>query len=67
MIAHVGDRLVLAATHSGEGRRVGVVLAVPHPDGAPPYRVRWLDDGRTTLIFPGPEARIEAPLARSAQ
>jgi hypothetical protein len=61
MIAHVGDRLVMEGTHLGDLRRVGVITAVCHADGAPPYRVRWLDDGRTTLIFPGPEARIEPP------
>jgi uncharacterized protein DUF1918 len=61
MIAQIGDRLVLEAAHLGEPRRTGVVVAVAHADGGPPYEVRWLDDGRTTLIFPGPEARIEHP------
>jgi hypothetical protein len=61
MFAHIGDRLVVEATHVGDPRRVGVIVAVSHADGAPPYRVRWLDDGRTTLIFPGPESRIEPP------
>ncbi len=65
MIAHIGDRIVLDALHPDERRRVGVVTAVCHADGAPPYQVRWLDDGRTTLIFPGPEARIEPPTVRA--
>lgn len=60
MIAHVGDRIVVDGMHLGEHRRVGVVTGVDRVDGGPPYRVRWLEDGRTTLIFPGPEARIEA-------
>jgi len=59
MIAHIGDRVILDGTHLGDGHRVGVVTATPHADGGPPYQVRWLSDGRTTLIFPGPEARIE--------
>jgi hypothetical protein len=59
MKAHIGDRLVLEGTHLGDGRRTAVITALPHPDGSPPYEVRWLDDGRTTLIFPGPQARIE--------
>jgi hypothetical protein len=63
MIAHVGDRITLEGTHFGDARRVGVVLAVARPDGNPPYQVRWLDDGRTTLIFPGAEAHVEAPTA----
>ncbi|NMO57280.1 DUF1918 domain-containing protein [Actinoplanes sp. TBRC 11911] len=59
MIAQVGDRIVLEATHLGDTRRAGVITALSHADGAPPYQVKWLDTGRTTLIFPGAEARIE--------
>jgi hypothetical protein len=66
MIAHAGDRIVLDGTHLGDARRVGIITAVGDDDGAPPYRVRWLDDGRTTLIFPGPEARIEPATASAA-
>jgi len=61
MNAQVGDRIVLEAIHLGGSRRVGVITAAAHADGSPPYEVRWLDDGRTTLIFPGAEARIEHP------
>ena len=61
MIAQVGDRIVIEATHLSGARRVGVITAVCHPDGAPPYQVRWLDSGHTTLIFPGAEAQIEHP------
>jgi Domain of unknown function (DUF1918) len=60
MIAHVGDRLVLEGTHFDDVRRVGVITGVGHDDGAPPYHVRWLEDGRITMIFPGAEARIES-------
>jgi Domain of unknown function (DUF1918) len=63
MIAHVGDRIILEGTHLGDARRVGVVLAVARADGTPPYQVRWLDDGRTTLIFPGAEAHVEVAKA----
>jgi hypothetical protein len=59
MIAHVGDRIVLKGTHVGDSTRVGIVTALRHPDGTPPYEVRWLDDGHVGLIFPGPEAHIE--------
>ncbi|SNY59107.1 DUF1918 domain-containing protein [Paractinoplanes atraurantiacus] len=59
MIARIGDRIVVEGTHLGDNRRIGVITAVAHADGRPPYEVRWLDDGRTSLIFPGPEARIE--------
>lgn len=66
MIAQVGDRIVVEGIHLGDRRRVGIVTAVGHEDGAPPYQVRWLDDGRTTLIFPGPEAHVEPPEATGA-
>lgn len=59
MTAHVGDQITLDATPSGEPRRVGVIIAMPRTDGAPPYQVRWSEDGRETLIFPGANARIE--------
>ena len=62
MIAHVGDRIVLEGTHLGDARRVGEIIAVSRADGTPPYQVRWLDDGRTTLIFPGAEAHVETPV-----
>jgi hypothetical protein len=58
MIAHVGDRLVLKGVHVGDLRRIGVITAVHHSDGTPPYQVRW-PDGHVALIFPGPEAHVE--------
>jgi hypothetical protein len=64
MKAHVGDRIVLAGTHVGDPRRVGVVVELRHDDGTPPYVVRWLDNGHQALIFPGPDARVE-PSSRS--
>ena len=65
MIAHVGDRIVMDGPHLGNQKRVGVVIAVRHEDGAPPYQVRWLDDGRETLVFPGPQAHVEPPTVTS--
>jgi len=61
MIARVGDRIVLEGAHLGDTRRMGVITAVMHADGGPPYHVRCLDSGRATLIFPGAEAHIEHP------
>lgn len=63
MEAKVGDRLVLEGTHVGDRRRVGVILEISHGDGRPPYLVRWLDDGRESLVFPGPDSRVEPPTA----
>jgi hypothetical protein len=59
MLARVGDRLVLKGVHVGDARRIGIITAVHHPDGSPPYEVRWVDSGREALVFPGPEAHVE--------
>jgi hypothetical protein len=61
MKGHIGDRVVLENVHLGDRRRVGVILELRHPDGTPPYLVRWLDDGHEALVFPGPESRVEPP------
>jgi hypothetical protein len=61
MKARTGDRLILEGIHVGVPRRIGVILAVPHADGSPPYSVRWLDNGHEALVFPGSEARVEPP------
>jgi len=66
MIAQIGDRIVLEGSHLGNDRRTGIITAVGHADGGPPYQVRWLDDGRTTLIFPGAEALI-TPATRARE
>ena len=59
MKAQIGDRIVVKGVHVGDATRVGVVTALRHPDGTPPYEVRWLDDGHPGLIFPGPDAHVE--------
>ncbi|MFG3441118.1 DUF1918 domain-containing protein [Nonomuraea sp. NPDC047897] len=65
MKAAVGDRLVVHSTHEGDARRVGVIVALRHDDGTPPYVVRWLDDEHETLVFPGPDAHVEHPEPRT--
>ncbi|MEV6930468.1 DUF1918 domain-containing protein [Dactylosporangium sp. NPDC051485] len=59
MKAKVGDRLVEEGRHVGDHRRVGVITAVRHDDGSPPYVVRWFDSQHEALVFPGPDARVE--------
>lgn len=54
MKAQVGDRLVVA----DDAERTGVVIGLKHPDGSPPYVVRWLNGGHIALVLPGPYARI---------
>lgn len=65
MKARIGDRLVVAAPRDDKHSREAVVIAIQGEDGAPPYRVRWLDDGHEALIYPGPDAHIEAGGERS--
>jgi Domain of unknown function (DUF1876)/Domain of unknown function (DUF1918) len=57
MEAVVGDRIVVAAAMLGGPLRDGEIIEVGR-QGGPPYLVRWSDDGRETLFFPGPDAHI---------
>jgi hypothetical protein len=57
MDAAVGDRIVLAAARLGGPMRDGEIIEVGSR-GGPPYLVRWSDDGRETLFFPGPDAHV---------
>ncbi|MEU4424777.1 DUF1918 domain-containing protein [Actinoplanes sp. NPDC024001] len=59
MKARIGDRIVVESTYLGTERRIGIITTIEHDDGTPPYRVHWLNDGRTTLFFPGPETHIQ--------
>jgi hypothetical protein len=59
MKAQIGDRVVVEGTNLGDRRRVGVVVRLRHPDGTPPYVVRWLDDDHESLMFPGPTTHVE--------
>ena len=53
--AKEGDEIVVAdRQHNQHGLIVGVYCA----DGAPPYMVRWCDDGRETLFMPGPQTQL---------
>ncbi|MEU9383923.1 DUF1918 domain-containing protein [Streptomyces sp. NPDC048279] len=56
--ARVGDEIVVRGTTAGVVARDGEVVGLHHPDGSPPYDVRWADDGRVTLYFPGPDAYV---------
>lgn len=56
--AAVGDTLVIGEGLTGTPR-VGEIVEVISPDGAPPYRVRWLAGEYESLVSPGPEARVQ--------
>jgi hypothetical protein len=57
--AKIGDQLVEEGRHVGDRRRIGVVTALRHDDGSPPYTVRWLDNDHEALVFPGTDSHIE--------
>ncbi|MCX5095953.1 DUF1918 domain-containing protein [Streptomyces sp. NBC_00365] len=61
MRAHVGDEIVVRGTTAGGIARDGEIVGLHHPDGSPPYDVRWAENGRATLYFPGPDAYIRHP------
>ncbi|HET8589956.1 MAG TPA: DUF1918 domain-containing protein [Nakamurella sp.] len=58
MIAQPGDWLVVAGRTDHDSGRRGEILSARSASGEPPYTVRWLDTGRTALVFPGPDAVI---------
>jgi len=59
MKAQNGDRLVCEGVRLGAPRRVGVIVELHHADGTPPYTVRWENDSHESVVFPGPDARLE--------
>lgn len=61
MHAQVGDRLRVSGTHVDDREREGKILEVRGTEGGPPYLVLWYDTGHEALVFPGPDAHVEAP------
>jgi hypothetical protein len=59
MRASVGDRLIVRGHRVGEPERDAEVLEVRGDDGAPPFLVRWSEDGHESLVFPGSDAYIQ--------
>jgi len=49
---------VVRSHHVGDPDRHGEILEVHGPDGGPPYKVRWDDDGHESLFFPGSDAVV---------
>jgi uncharacterized protein DUF1918 len=58
MRAQSGDWLVIEAGDLSRHARRGRIEQVRSAAGSPPYLVRWLDTGRTALVFPGPDAHV---------
>ena len=58
MRAHPGGWLIIKRGDIDHPARRGRIEEVRAADGAPPYRVRWLDTGRVALVFPGRDAQV---------
>ena len=63
MKAREGDWIDLPEGPGHPYVRRGLIVRVAHGDGTPPYRVRWLDSGRESLLFPPPDAHLHPSTA----
>jgi hypothetical protein len=54
-----GDLLLIKGRYAGESDLRVKVVETNGANGAPPWRVRWGEEGHEGLLFPGPEAAIE--------
>ena len=66
MRAQPGDFLPVEGPTEHSHSRRGEILAVHGDDGGPPFMVRWEDSGHEALVFPGPDAHVEAMNAPGA-
>ena len=57
--ASPGDRLVVRGHYQGEPQRDGEILEALGEQGAPPFLVRWADDGHVSEFFPSSDASVE--------
>jgi len=55
--ASQGDQLVISGHTLGEPDRDGEILEVGK-GGAPPYLVRWEDDGHVSKLYPSSDAYV---------
>lgn len=58
MKAAPGDWLMIEGTHLNDRKRHGLILEVHGADGAPPYLVRWDENGAETIVIPSSDAHI---------
>jgi len=58
MHATVGDTLLVHGRVVGQHDRTAEVIEVLGPDGTPPYRVRFTDDGHEAVMSPGPDSVV---------
>jgi len=59
MRAQVGDRLRVHGRTVGHADHLVEIIEVRGSDGGPPYLIRY-EDGHEAVVFPGPDAVVEA-------
>ena len=59
MRAQVGDRLRVHGRTVGHADHTVEIIEVRGSDGGPPYLIRYAD-GHEAVVFPGPDAVVEA-------
>lgn len=66
MHTQVGDWLLVQGRDINHHARRGEILSADSADGAPPYRVRWAEDGHEAIVVPGPDTTVvsQAQLAK---
>lgn len=57
MQAQSGDWLIVHSHTDGGHIRKAEILGT-HAGGLPPYTVRWLDEDKESILFPGPDAQV---------
>lgn len=58
MRADVGDILLVHGRVVGQHDRTAMIVEVLGPDGTPPFRVRFEDDGHEAVMSPGPDSVV---------
>ena len=53
-----GDQLVVRGHRTGEPERDAQILEVLGEDGAPPFTVRWTDDGHVSRVYPSSDIYV---------
>ena len=59
MRAKVGDQITVRGRKVGDPSRHGQIVEVRGSSGAPPYLVRWDNEGGEHLVYPGSDALID--------
>jgi len=62
--ARAGDEIVITGHAVGSAPRTAVILEVLGDPGREHFRVRW-EDGHEAIFFPGEDAVVRRPKART--